>query len=386
MDHVVGPTTPHLPTAKEGTTKSAGQTMDDDKGRIFPCDQCGADLVFDIGVQQMKCPFCGDVKQIELPSDQSVLEQDFHAMIQRLTELRLKGVTQETPTQEIRCEACGGTAVFTGTLTSSECPYCATPIQRENIHNSPERVPVDGVLPFRVDHDTAQTNLMHWVNSRWFAPTSFRRKGIKGKFNGVYLPFWTFDSLTFNRYRGERGDHYYVEVKRGDKTVRERRTRWSSASGSFKKFFDDVMVVASQGLPKEHILALEPWPLSECVPFNQQMLAGFLARTYDLELDPGFQEAKQRMDAAIAAETRRRIGGDEQRIDSLDSHYSAITFKHLLLPTWMMAYQFHDKAYQVMVNAVTGEVQGERPYSWVKITFAVLFAIAVAGGIWALSR
>jgi hypothetical protein len=115
------------------------------------------------------------------------------------------------------------------------------------------------------------------------------------------------------------------------------------------------------------------------------MLAGFLARTYDVELDPGFQEAKQRMDAAINSETRRRIGGDEQRIHSLDSHYSAITFKHLLLPTWMMAYQFHEKAYQVMVNAVTGEVQGERPYSWVKITFAVLLAIAVVGGIAALS-
>jgi hypothetical protein len=377
---------PHLPTAKEGTTQSAGQSMDDNKGRIFPCDQCGADLVFDIGVQQMKCPYCGDVKQIELPPDQNVLEQDFHAMIQRLAELRLKGVTQEAHTQEIRCEACGGTAIFTGTLTSSECPYCATPIQRENIHDSPERVPVDGVLPFRVNHDTAQVNLVHWVNSRWFAPNSFRKKGVKGKFNGVYLPFWTFDSLTFNRYHGERGDHYYVEVKRGDQTVRERRTRWSPASGSFKKFFDDVMVVASQGLPKDHILALEPWPLSECVPFNQQMLAGFLARTYDLELEPGFNEAKVRMDAAIHSETRQRIGGDEQRVHSLDSHYSAITFKHLLLPTWMMAYQFHEKAYQVMVNAVTGEVQGERPYSWVKITFAVLLAIALIGGIVALSQ
>jgi hypothetical protein len=192
--------------------------------------------------------------------------------------------------------------------------------------------------------------------------------------------------LTFNRYHGERGDHYYVEVKQGDQTRRERRTRWSSASGSFKKFFDDVMVVASEGLPVKHMLALEPWPLAECVPFNQHMLAGFLARTYDVELEPGFQDAKRRMEDAISAETRRRIGGDEQKVHSLDSHFGAITYKHLLLPTWMMAYRFHDEAYQVMVNATTGEVQGERPYSWVKITFAVLTAIALAVGIAALSR
>ncbi len=248
--------------------------------------------------------------------------------------------------------------VFTGTLTSSECPYCATPLQREKIHDSPQRVPVDGVLPFRIDHETVQEKLKQWIKSRWFAPNSFRKRGINGKFNGVYLPFWTFDSLTFNRYQGERGDHYYVEVKDGDQTRRERRTSWSFASGSFKKFFDDVMVVGSEGLPRDIMLALEPWPLAECVPFNQQMLAGFLARTYDVELEAGFQEAKQRMEAAIEAETRRRIGGDEQRVDSLDSHFGAITFKHLLLPTWMMGYRFQEKAFQIMVNATTGEVQG----------------------------
>lgn len=254
------------------------------------------------------------------------------------------------------------------------------------MHDSPQRVPVDGVLPFRINHDTAQKNLKKWVHSRWFAPNSFRRKGIRGAFNGIYLPFWTFDSLTFNRYIGERGEHYYVEVKRGDQTHKERRTRWTPASGSFKRFFDDVMVLAAGGLPEKHMLALEPWPLAECVPFNQQMLAGFLARTYDVELEPGFENARRRMDAAIASETRRRIGGDDQRVHSIDTHYGAITFKHLLLPTWMMAYRFQDEAYRVMVNATTGEVQGERPYSWIKIAFAVLAAIAAAIGIAAVSQ
>jgi hypothetical protein len=34
-----------------------------------------------------------------------------------------------------------------------------------------------------------------------------------------------------------------------------------------------------------------------------------------------------------------------------------------------------------MVNAVTGEVQGQRPYSFWKIFFFVAFALAVVGGI-----
>lgn len=48
---------------------------------------------------------------------------------------------------------------------------------------------------------------------------------------------------------------------------------------------------------------------------------------------------------------------------------------------WLLAYRYKDKVYQVMINGATGEVQGERPYSWIKITLAVLAAAVVAGVI-----
>ena len=366
-----------------GSTQVAGEAVDEGKGRIFPCDNCGADLVFHIGQQSLKCPYCGSLKKLEPPPEESIAEQDFQAMLARLVELReqkdaAKG-DGEAQTSEVRCEACGGTVVFLGTLTSSECPYCSTPIQRDKIHGSPERVPVDGVLPFLVDREKAAENLKAWVRSRWFAPNKFLKRGVTGKFNGVYMPYWTYDAMTSNRYTGQRGEHYYVTVGTGKEQRRERRTRWYPASGSFQQFFDDVMSFAATGLPRWLTIALEPWPLSKCVPFDQRYLAGFLARTYDIELDQGFEDAKQRMEEAIRESVRRRIGGDEQRILSLNTRYSALTYKHLLLPVWLMAYRYHDKTYQVAVNAGTGEVQGERPYSWVKITLAVIAALIAVG-------
>jgi hypothetical protein len=37
----------------------------------------------------------------------------------------------------------------------------------------------------------------------------------------------------------------------------------------------------------------------------------------------------------------------------------------------------------VLINGVNGEVQGDRPYSALKITIAVLIVVAlVAGGVW----
>lgn len=370
-----------------GRSDVAGQTTDDGRGRIFPCDGCGADLEFHIGDQQMKCPYCGYLKEIELAAGAEIREQDYHEMVERLRILHAAGNDLEIPGySEVRCESCGGNVVFSGTLTSTACPYCASPIQRENIHSATQRVPVDGVLPFMIDKVKAANLLREWVASRWFAPNEFLRRGAQGKFNGIYLPYWTFDSLTFNAYTGERGENYTVTVGSGKNRRTETRTRWYPASGQFQRFFDDVLVVASKGWPHGFIQELEPWPLAKCIPFTQQPLAGFYARTYDVHLDEGFRQARERIDTAIQADVRRRIGGDKQRIHSLQSRYDAVTFKHLMLPVWMLVYRYHDRPFQVFVNGATGEVQGERPYSWVKITLLVtLIATLVVGFIAARS-
>lgn len=364
-----------------------GASVDDGRGRIFPCEGCGADLEFHIGQQDLKCPYCGFEKPLEFAADATVEEQDFEGMLEKLKHWHDVGSPhQEIGQSEVKCSACAGTVVFQGTLTSSECPYCGCPIQRDKVHDAAQRIPVDGVLPFLVEKKKAQAKLKEWVQSRWFAPGEFLTRGVDGKFNGVYLPFWTFDSLTFNQFVGERGEHYWVEVGEGDQKRKEQRTQWWPASGSFQRFFDDEIILASRGMPDWLIDSLAPWPLEKVVPFTQAALAGFFARTYEKELEPGFREARERMEAAIHAEVRQRIGGDEQRVHNVDSHFSAITYKHLLLPVWLLAYRYHDKTYQVVVNAGTGEVQGERPYSVPKILFAVSIALAIIAGIVLMNR
>jgi hypothetical protein len=370
------PTLPDAPAAR--STTIPGEVIDEGRGRVFPCEGCGADLTFHIGLQSLKCPYCGYVKQIELPAEAEIVEQDFQAMLARLEELHDKNRSDEHGQLEVRCDACGGTVVFYGSLTSSECPYCASPIQLANVHEAKHRIPVDGVLPFQVPEETARKNLVEWVRSRWFAPNDYSQRGVQGKFNGIYLPYWTFDALTANRYRGERGEHYYVTTGSGKNRRQQRRTRWYHASGAFERFFDDVLVLTTRGMNRELVLGLEPWPLARCAAFNPQMMAGYLARTYEIALQDGFQDAKARIDEAIEAEVRERIGGDDQRVHDIDTLYQAITFKHLMLPVWLLAYRYHDKLYQVMINGATGEVQGERPYSWVKITLAVLAGAILA--------
>jgi hypothetical protein len=123
---------------------------------------------------------------------------------------------------------------------------------------------------------------------------------------------------------------------------------------------------------------LEPWHLDKVASFNQESLAGYTAMTYEVGLQEGFQIGKERMDDALRQEIKRRIGGDKQRIHHLKTRYDTLTYKNLMLPVWMLAYRYKDKSYQVVVNASTGEVQGERPWSWWKIFGVVLLGLSIA--------
>jgi len=172
-----------------------------------------------------------------------------------------------------------------------------------------------------------------------------------------------------------------VTVGSGKDERRERRTSWWPVSGNFQRFFDDVLILANDGLLKDHLESLEPWPLDKLVPFNQQLLAGQLSRTYDIELDECFAEARAKIDAALHADVVSRIGGDEQQVTSINSRYEAVTYKHILLPVWLMAYRYNNRTYQVFINACTGEVTGQRPWSLPKILLTILIVIAIIAGL-----
>jgi hypothetical protein len=152
-------------------------------------------------------------------------------------------------------------------------------------------------------------------------------------------------------------------------------------SGRVARDFDDVLVLASQSLPKSYTEALEPWDLSALQPYRPQFLAGFRAEGYAVDLPEAFPVAREKMARVIERDVRFDIGGDRQRVQDIATDTSDVTVKHILLPVWVAAYKYRGKSYRFVVNGQSGQVRGERPWSWVKITLAVLAALAVAGAI-----
>lgn len=284
----------------------------------------------------------------------------------------------ETPQSEVQCKACGARVMQQ--KQAARCPFCdsamVVPLPAE-----PQVAP-QGVLPFAVDRPTAQAHFAKWLRSRWFAPSSLAAKAKQDGLDGVYLPYWAFSASTTTSYTGQRGDYYYETVTRRDangrtRTEQVRRTRWWPASGTVFVPFTDVLVAGSRSLPEPLIDTLEPWPLAQANIFDARYLAGFAAERIAVPIDSGLGRAKEKMEPAIRSAICNDIGGDEQRISHADTSYSDVVWKHILLPLWISAYAFGERVFRITVNAHTGEVAGERPYSWIKITLAVLAVTAL---------
>lgn len=352
--------------------------------RTYPCTSCGGDLEFDISQQNLTCPHCGNSQDIVEDAGKVVAEQDFRSALQALNSGALSrtvasGTSQE---KEVVCQNCGGHTTFVGSLAATRCPYCATPIQRDDVHDAPTRLAVDGVLPFQVDDATAKKVIDEWIKSRWFAPGEFKKYSTSGSFASVYAAYYTYDALCESDYRGQRGDTYTVTVGSGDNRRTETRVRWTPRWGHVTDRFDDITVLANTGLERKFVDRLEPWPTQSAKPFSAEYLAGHLCRTYDNDVEHGFVAAKARMDDAIKQTVRGDIGGDQQRIQHVNTQYHNLTYKYLLLPIWLLTVIYAGQTFQVFINGVTAEVHGERPYSKLKIAITALLVLAaIAVGV-----
>ena len=347
----------------------------------YPCSSCGADLLFEPGDGLLTCPYCGHKEAIPQSTEQ-VEEQSFELHLR----IRPEQMAQLAANAlEVQCQSCGAKSIFIPPQVAGRCDFCGVQIVAQPKSADPILTP-GGLLPFNITQQQASSDLRQWLSSRWFAPNDLKRFAQPEAIQGVYLPFWTYTTHATTNYTGQRGDYYndtetyYERDSQGNEVERTRtvqRVSWYPASGTITNWFDDILIPATLSLSSNHLAALEPWDLDKLRPYDPAFLSGFKAQRYQVDLAQGFEQAKDVVAPLIQHDVRSDIGGDEQRIDSLTTDYSEITFKHLLLPVYAGAYRYNGKLFQIVVNGRTGEIQGERPYSIWKIALLVVSILIV---------
>jgi len=347
------------------------------------CVNCGAALLYAPGTTELKCDYCGHTQEIP-PAEIGLQELELNQYLEDMgSQSHSEVITM------LHCKNCGANQHVEEHYKSLHCVYCTMPLIIEDANKEAWILP-GAVLPFQIDQKKAHLIFKKWVNRLWFAPNKLKKAAIDPEnTKGLYSPYWTFDANLYAKYTGQRGEYYYVSVpytttvngKTVHRTRRERRTRWYPASGTVNGFVDDTLIKASKQrsgfIPKQ----IARWDLKALQPFDSSFLAGFVTEKYTIPLKEGHIESNKEAKRIAERWACRDIGGDTQRISSIDMKLTDETFKHILLPVYVSAYNFKGKRYNFFVNGQTGVLHGSRPYSFWKIFFLVLAILIVLGTI-----
>lgn len=340
------------------------------KARKFPCEGCGADLRWEPGVTALKCEYCGFEKAVPRTAE-AIQEKPVDAALRTPRDLGW-GAERKV----VICKRCGAHTTLDPHIASSSCAFCGTTAVVEAPPNA-NVVRPEGLLPFRITRDSALQSFRKWQNSLWLRPNDLKSSSRMTTLQGAYIPFWTFDAATHSHWTAEAGYYYYVDVGSGSNRRRERRVRWEPAAGEVEMFFDDVPVPASRGVDTTLCKSIEPYPTAELTPYDPSYLSGFLAEENAIDLPEALESAKQRMRNELYNVCAREVPGDTHRYLKVETVFSALAYKNALLPVWIAAYDYRGKPYRFLANGVTGKCTGTAPWSWIKVTLAILAALTV---------
>ncbi|MGB1269056.1 MAG: DNA helicase PriA [Flavobacteriaceae bacterium] len=343
------------------------------------CINCGAELKYKPGSSVIICGYCNHEEAIET-SKTSFEELELSPYLEKMG-----GQSHTEKISMLHCKTCGANQHIEDNYKSLHCVYCSQPLIVEDTSLEDWILP-GAILPFQLTHTESHTIFKKWVNNLWFAPNNLKKAALDPeKTKGLYVPYWTFDAELYGEYNGQRGDYYYetenynttVNGKSVRRTRQVQKTRWSSASGTINGFIDDTLISASKTIKNTLPKKITSWNLVQLQPYDSSYLAGFVTEKYTLSLHDGHLKSNLKAKEIATAWAKQDIGGDTQRINSLDMKLNKETFKHVLLPVYISSYLFNNKKYHFYVNGQNGDIVGNRPYSFWKITLLILLVLAL---------
>jgi hypothetical protein len=305
------------------------------------------------------------------PAEGEIVEHDLEAALQEISQQETGWAAAK---KSVRCQSCDAITVFDTNHVAKRCDFCGSPAI---IAIEDQQAPIrpESILPFKVSETEVRENIRKWYATRWFAPNRMKKDAMTDTLHGLYIPYWTFDASVEAHWTADAGYYYTVP---GANNRPERRIRWESVRGHLTHFFDDELVSGSRGVELALLKRVEPFPTrTDLQRYDPGFVSGWLVEQYQVDLPQAAGIALDSMRSQTRSMCSRMVPGDTQRNLRVDARFWGRTFKHALVPVWLLSYQYGTRAFQVVVNGYTGRIAGRHPYSWIKITFLVLAILAV---------
>ncbi len=343
----------------------------------MPCAACGAQAEWNPSKQLLVCPFCGTSTPFTVDKESGALVENDLAKALRDLPDEARGWLAEKRT--VQCQSCKAVSVFDPERVGQNCQFCGSP---SLVDYKEIKAPIrpQSLLPFKVSESQVREQIRRWYASKWLAPGKLKSRALVDRVRGVYIPYWTFDAKAVCPWEAEAGHYYYTTETYRDnqgrtQTRQVQHVRWEPASGLVEHFFDDEPVPGTHGVSHALLRQVEPFATPELVPYDTAFLSGFIVEHYQIVLLEAAQASQDAMTEKLRQMCAAQIPGDTYRNLEIHPTFSAQTFKHILVPVWLLAYLYGTRTFQVVVNGYDGRMAGQYPKSPWKIAFLVLLAI-----------
>ncbi|HEX5474325.1 MAG TPA: hypothetical protein VFX12_06665 [Vicinamibacterales bacterium] len=340
------------------------------------CPACGAQAEWNPARQRLVCPFCGTESPYAIDEAGQVAEID---LVTALRELPDSARGWQVERRTVQCRSCKAVSVFDPSRVGQRCEFCGSP---ELVDYQEIKAPIrpQSLLPFKVPESTVRDQIRRWYASKWLAPGRLRSHALVDTVKGVYIPYWTFDAHVVCPWEADAGHYYYTTesfLENGRSRTRQvQQVRWEPAAGEVQHFFDDEPVAGTHGISRALLAHVEPFMTNELVPYDTAYLSGFVVEHYQVVLLDAAHAAQETMTRKLYDICAAAVPGDTLRNLQIHPTFSGQTFKHILVPVWLLTYTYGPAVYQVVVNGHTGRIAGQYPKSPWKVALLVL-AIAL---------
>ncbi len=328
------------------------------------CGNCAGQCLYDPATQALACSSCGTAARLETPQDADA-EQEFP--YDPLAPESETPVTFDTLVH--RCETCGGTVTLVARSLSARCPYCDGPVVIDTADSG--YAPM-ALIPFRVARSNAQALAQAWVEKRIAAPDDLAGVVSEARIAGLYVPFWTFDSNEVIQYWASY------------KVRRNKRSYTRKTSGTLTMRFDDMLIPASHHVtPLIRDGILHDFAPENLRPYRAGYVAGFAAEQHHQTVQEGLEIKGNEKALLIRNRIKKHINKRGVHNIRYQSDTTGIHYRRILLPAWILHYEYDGKPMKVVVCGMQGRTYGERPFSLWKLAglAALLSSIAVGLGL-----
>ena len=343
----------------------------------YKCPACGGALNFDSDVQKMKCPYCDTEFEMK-----TLQELDEALNVEVTDDMTWGDSTGQTWTEDETtgmrvyvCNSCGGEVVGDENTAATHCPFCDNPVVMSGQFTGDLRP--DLVVPFKLDKEAAKAALKKHTQGKPLLPNLFKSQNRIEKIQGVYIPFWLFDSdADANiRYKATRthtwSDSNYIYTRTSHFSIHR-----AGAIG-----FNSVPVDGSTKMADDLMESIEPYDMTQAVDFQTAYLAGYLADKYDVSADDSKSRANDRIRSSTEQAFRETVVGYATVIPTeTNIALKNAKVRYALLPAWILTTKYKDKNYTFAMNGQTGKFVGNLPIDWGKF-FLWLGGLTVGIGI-----